>query len=649
MSQVDITSVLHEKRVFNPGKDFSSKAHIKSMEEYEALYARAEKDPESFWAEQAEELHWFKKWNQVLDWKPPFAKWFVGGELNISYNCIDRHLDTWRKNKAAIIWEGEPGDERVLTYQDLYREVSKFSNALKSLGVKKGDRVAIYMGMVPELAIAMLSCARIGATHSIIFGGFSAEALKDRINDAEANVVITADGAYRKGNEVPLKKNVDDSLVGCPTVEHVIVYKRTGSSCHMKTGRDHWWQDLMSDASAECPAESLDSEHPLFILYTSGTTGKPKGIVHSTGGYLLQAHLTSKWIFDLRDEDTYWCTADIGWVTGHSYIVYGILSNGATSVMYEGAPNYPGPDRFWEIVDKYQVNIFYTAPTAIRAFMKWGDEWPKKHNLSSLRLLGSVGEPINPEAWMWYHQVIGKEKCPIVDTWWQTETGAVMITPLPGATPAKPGSATRPFPGIVADVMSKDGKSVDPDHGGYLVIKKPWPSMLRTIYKDPERYEKQYWSDIPGVYFAGDGARKDKDGYFWVMGRVDDVLNVSGHRLGTMEIESALVSHPLVAEAAVVGRPDDLKGQAVAAFVTLEGDTKPSETLKEDLKLHVVNEIGAIARPDDIRFTDNLPKTRSGKIMRRLLRDIASGKETVGDVTTLEDISVLARLREEDE
>lgn len=649
MSQVDITSVLHENRIFSPDKEFSSHAHIRSMEEYEEIYSRAEKDPEAFWSEQAEELHWFKKWNKVLEWNAPFARWFVDGELNISYNCIDRHLDTWRKNKAAIIWEGEPGDERVLTYQDLHREVCKFSNALKSLGVMRGDRVAIYMGMIPELAIAMLACARIGATHSIIFGGFSAEALKDRINDAEARVVITADGAYRKGNEVPLKKNVDESLTDCPSVEHVIVYKRTGSSCHMKTGRDHWWKDLMSEASAHCPAESLDSEHPLFILYTSGTTGKPKGIVHSTGGYLLQAHLTSKWIFDLQDEDTYWCTADIGWVTGHTYIVYGILSNGATSVMYEGAPNYPGPDRFWEIVDKYQVNIFYTAPTAIRAFMKWGDEWPQKHDLSSLRLLGTVGEPINPEAWMWYHQVIGKARCPIVDTWWQTETGAVMITPLPGATPTKPGSATRPFPGIVADVMTKDGKSVDADHGGYLVIKKPWPSMLRTIYKDPERYKKQYWSDIPGYYFAGDGARKDKDGYFWVMGRVDDVLNVSGHRLGTMEIESALVSHPLVAEAAVVGRPDDLKGQAIAAFVTLEGDTKATETLKEDLKLHVVKEIGAIARPDDIRFTDNLPKTRSGKIMRRLLRDIASGKETVGDVTTLEDMSVLARLREEEE
>jgi acetyl-CoA synthetase len=504
------------------------------------------------------------------------------------------------------------------------------------------------MGMVPELAIAMLSCARIGATHSIIFGGFSAEAIKDRVNDAEAKVIITADGSYRKGNEIPLKENVDGALDGAPCVEHVVVYRRTGTDCKMKTGRDHWWHDLMSEASANCPPEPLDSEHPLFILYTSGTTGKPKGIVHSTAGYLLQSHMTSKWIFDLRDDDTYWCTADIGWVTGHSYIVYGILSNGATSVMYEGAPNYPGPDRFWEIVEKYKVNIFYTAPTAIRAFMKWGDEWPGKHDLSSLRLLGSVGEPINPEAWMWYHKVIGQEKCPIVDTWWQTETGAVMITPLPGATETKPGSATRPFPGIIADVLNKEGKPVDADHGGYLVIKKPWPSMLRTIYGDPERYVKTYWSDIPGVYFAGDGARKDKDGYYWVMGRVDDVLNVSGHRLGTMEIESALVSHPAVAEAAVVGRPDDLKGQAIAAFVTLEGGHEESEALKKELRLHVVKEIGAIARPDDLKFTDNLPKTRSGKIMRRLLRDIASGNETVGDITTLEDMSVLAKLREED-
>ncbi len=649
MTQKDITSMLQEDRLFDPPEAFSKAAHIKSMAEYEALYKKSEADPEGFWAEQAEELHWFKKWDKVLEWDIPFAKWFTGGEINVAYNCIDRHLTGWRKNKAAIIWEGEPGEERVLTYQDLHREVSKFSNVLKKVGVKKGDRVAIYMGMIPELAIAMLSCARIGATHSIIFGGFSAEALKDRINDAEAKTVITADGAYRKGKEVPLKKNVDDALEGTPCVKHVIVYKRTGTPCKMVDGRDHWWQDLMSDISADCPAERLDSEHPLFILYTSGTTGKPKGIVHTTGGYLLQSHLTSKWIFDLKDEDTYWCTADIGWVTGHSYIVYGILSNGATSVMYEGAPNYPDPDRFWEIIDKYKVNIFYTAPTAIRAFMKWGDKWPDKHDLSSLRLLGSVGEPINPEAWIWYHKHIGHETCPIVDTWWQTETGAVMITPLPGATPTKPGSATRPFPGIVADVVNKEGVPVDPEHGGYLVINKPWPGMLRTIYGDPERYEKTYWSDIPGVYFAGDGARKDKDGYFWIMGRVDDVLNVSGHRLGTMEIESALVSHPSVAEAAVVGRPDDLKGQAIAAFVTLEEGLDSSDTLKEELRSHVVKEIGAIARPDDLRFTDNLPKTRSGKIMRRLLRDIASGKETVGDVTTLEDASVLASLREDEE
>lgn len=649
MSQSDITSVLHEDRVFKPGEDFSANAHVKSLEEYENLYRKAEADPEGFWAEQAEELHWFKKWNKVLEWNAPFAKWFVDAETNVSYNCIDRHLNSWRKNKAAIIWEGEPGDERVLTYQDLHREVSKFANVLKGLGVEKGDRVVLYMGMVPELAIAMLGCARIGATHSIIFGGFSAEALKDRINDATAKVVVTQDAAYRKGSEIPLKKNIDDALVSTPSVEKVIVYKRTGAACQMTACRDLWWDDLMLEASSDCPAEPLDSEHPLFILYTSGTTGKPKGIVHSTGGYLLQAHMTSKWIFDLKDEDTYWCTADIGWVTGHSYIVYGILSNGATSVMYEGAPNHPNPDRFWQIVDKYKVNIFYTAPTAVRAFMKWGEEWPARHNLSSLRLLGSVGEPINPEAWMWYHKVIGKEKCPIVDTWWQTETGAIMITPLPGAIATKPGSATRPFPGIIADVVNKEGVPVDPDHGGYLVIKKPWPSMLRTIYGDPERYKSTYWSDIPGVYFAGDGARKDKDGYFWVMGRVDDVLNVSGHRLGTMEIESALVSHPAVAEAAVVGRPHDLKGQAIAAFVSLEGGREPSDDLRDELKKHVTKEIGAIARPDDLRFSDSLPKTRSGKIMRRLLRDIASGNETVGDVTTLEDMSVLAKLREEDE
>ncbi len=648
MSQTDITSILHEDRVFEPPERFSKNSYIKSMDEYEAIYNHAAKDLEAFWAEKADELYWFKKWDKVLEWNEPFAKWFVGGQINISYNCIDRHLSGWRKNKAAIIWEGEPGDERVLTFQDLHREVQKFSNVLKGLGIKKGDRVAIYMGMIPELPIAMFACARIGAIHTVIFGGFSSEALKDRINDAKAKVVITVDGGYRKGKKIPLKANVDDALESTPSIEHQIVYKRTGVDCNIKDGRDLWWHDLMAEATDNCPAEPIEAEHPLFILYTSGTTGKPKGVVHSTAGYLLQSHLTGKWIFDLKEEDTYWCTADIGWVTGHSYILYGILSNGVTSVMYEGAPNYPNPDRFWRIVQKYKVNILYTAPTAIRAFMKWGDEWPNRYDLSSLRLLGSVGEPINPEAWMWYYKVIGGENCPVVDTWWQTETGAIMITPLPGAIPTKPGSATRPFPGIIADVVTKEGNPVDPDHGGYLIIRKPWPSMMLTIYGDPERYKKQYWSDIPGVYFAGDGARKDKDGYFWVMGRVDDVLNVSGHRLGTMEIESALVSHPAVAEAAVVGKPDDLTGQAISAFVTLEGSVKPSEELREELRQHVVKEIGAIARPHEIRFSDNLPKTRSGKIMRRLLRDIASGKKSVGDVTTLEDISVLEKLIEEE-
>jgi len=645
----EITSVLNERRLFKPKKEFSKEAHLSSLEAYQRLYRKAEKDPEAFWAGLAKELTWFKPWKKVLEWKPPFAKWFLGGKINLSYNCLDRHLDGWRKNKAAIIWEGEPGDSRVLTYQDLHREVCKFANVLKGQGVVKGDRVAIYMPMIPELAVAMLACARIGATHSIIFGGFSATALRDRINDAEAKLVVTADGGYRKGEVVTLKEKVDEALKETPSVQKVVVVRRTHTPVQMQAERDLWWSDLMKSASDQCPAEALDSEHPLFILYTSGTTGKPKGIVHTTAGYLLGTTVTARWIFDLKETDTYWCTADIGWVTGHSYVIYGILSNGVTTVMYEGAPTYPQPDRIWEIVDKYKVNILYTAPTAIRALIKLGEEWPKRHDLSSLRLLGTVGEPINPEAWMWYHQVIGKGRCPIVDTWWQTETGAIMITPLPGAIPTKPGSATLPFPGIAADVVNREGKPVPANVGGYLVIKRPWPSMLRTVWKDPERYKKQYWSDIPGVYFTGDGARRDKDGYFWVMGRVDDVINVAGHRLGTMEIESALVSHPAVAEAAVVGRPDDLKGTAISAFVTLELGNTPSDPLKEALRAHVVKEIGAIARPDDIRFTDNLPKTRSGKIMRRLLRDIAAGRETVGDTTTLEDYTVLAKLRQEEE
>ncbi len=646
----EITSVLHENRLFKPTSDFSKQAHVKSRAAYTRLYKKAEKDPEGFWGDLARsELHWFKPWKKVLDWKPPFAKWFVGGTTNVAYNCLDRHLAGPRKNKAAIIWEGERGDSRTLTYQDLHREVSKFSNVLKGQGVKKGDRVAIYMPMIPELAIAMLACARIGATHSIIFGGFSAAALRDRINDAEAKLVVTADGGYRKGGVITLKEKVDEALEDAPSVERMIVVKRTENDVCMKSGRDFWWDDLMKDVSADCKAAALSSEHPLFILYTSGTTGKPKGVVHTTGGYLLSATVTSKWIFDLKEEDTYWCTADIGWVTGHSYIIYGMLSNGVTSLMYEGVPTYPNPGRFWEIVEKYRVNIFYTAPTAIRALSKLGKQWPKKYDLSSLRLLGTVGEPINPEAWMWYHKIIGGGKCPIVDTWWQTETGAIMLSPLPGAIPTKPGSATLPFPGIAADVVNKAGKSVPVDVGGYLVITRPWPSMLRTVWRNAKRYKETYWSDIPGVYFSGDGARKDKDGYFWIMGRVDDVMNVSGHRLGTMEVESALVSHKKVSEAAVVGAPDEIKGTAICAFVTLESGQTASEALKKALKAHVSKEIGAIARPDQIRFTDNLPKTRSGKIMRRLLRDIAAGRESIGDTSTLEDYTVLSKLRDDDE
>jgi acetyl-CoA synthetase len=644
-----IDSMLVENRVFAPPAEFAAQAHIGSLAEYERIWQRAKDDPEGFWAEQAASLDWFEPWTKVLDWNPPHAKWFVGGKLNVSHNCVDRHCNGARKNKAAIIFEGEPGDRRVLRYQDLQREVSKFANVLKSLGVKKGDVVAVYMPMVPELAIAILACTRIGAVHTVVFGGFSAEALAGRIQDSNAKVLVTADGGFRRGKVVPLKENADGAAAMCPTIEDVVVLRRTGQQVHMQPGRDHWWHDLMTDMKADCPAEPLDSEHPLYILYTSGSTGKPKGILHTTGGYLLGTAVTSKWVFDLKEDDTYFCTADIGWVTGHSYLVYGPLANGATVVMYEGAPNWPDEARFWKIIEDYKVTIFYTAPTAIRAFMKWGEHFPRRHDLSSLRLLGTVGEPINPEAWIWYQKVIGHGRCPIVDTWWQTETGAIMIAPLPGATPTRPGSATRPLPGIVPEIVTKEGTPVPTGQGGFLIVRQPWPSMLRTLWGDDARYQQQYWSEIPGAYFTGDGARQDADGNFWIMGRVDDVLNVSGHRLSTMEIESALVSHPKVAEAAVVGRPDDIKGQAISAFVTLESGTPPTEELKKELREHVSREIGALARPDDLRFTDALPKTRSGKIMRRLLRDIAAGRETSGDTSTLEDFGVLARLREEDE
>ena len=648
-NETAIESILQEERVFPPPTAFSEQAHIKSFAEYELLYEEAEKNPEQFWASAAESLHWFKDWDQVLEWNEPHAKWFVGGTTNVAYNCLDRHLETWRKNKAAFIWEGEPGEVRTITYQQLHTDVCKFANVLKKLGIEKGDRVALYMPLVPELAIAMLACARIGAIHSVIFGGFSADAIRDRVNDGGCKVIVTADGGYRRGQIIELKKTVDEAVKGCPTVENVVVYKRTGIKVSINYGLDYWWHELMKTVDANCPAEELDSEHPLFILYTSGTTGKPKGILHTTGGYLTHAHLSAKWIFDLKDEDTYWCTADIGWVTGHSYVVYGLLANGATSFMYEGAPNFPDFDRFWDIIERHKINIFYTAPTAIRAFIKWGEHYPLKHDLSSLRLLGTVGEPINPEAWMWYHKIIGKGKCPIVDTWWQTETGGIMISPFPGATPTVPGTATRPFPGISVDIRTREGKPVGDNEGGYLVITKPFPSMLRTIWGDDERFKKTYWSEIPNVYFAGDGARRDKRGYFWIMGRVDDVINVSGHRLGTAEVESALVSHEAVAEAAVVGRPDEIKGQAISAFVTLEGTFKASDALKEELRRHVAKEIGALAKPDDIRFTDTLPKTRSGKIMRRLLRELASGGTVAGDTTTLEDFSVLEKLREEED
>jgi acetyl-CoA synthetase len=647
----NLESSLREHRVFAPSAEFVAKAHVQGLEQYEALYRRSVEDPEGFWGEAAGELEWFAPWSKVLVGEGSRAQWFVEGKLNLSHNCVDRHALGARKDKVALLWEGEPGEVRRLTYSELHSQVQAFANVLKkTLGVRKGDRVAIYMGMCPELAIALLACARIGAVHSVIFGGFAAQALVDRINDAQCTAVITQDISYRRGGEIRLKAIVDEALVKCPSVQKVLVYKRGGSEIAMHPTRDHWLhEELEKFAGSECPAEWMDAEDPLYILYTSGTTGKPKGLVHTTGGYSVGTYLTTKYIFDLREEDVYWCTADVGWVTGHSYVVYGPLQNGATVLMYEGAPNFPQNDRFWKIIDDHKVTVFYTAPTAIRAFIKWGDEWLKNCSLASLRLLGTVGEPINPEAWMWYHREVGKERCPIVDTWWQTETGAILIAPIPGAVPAKPGSATRPFFGIVPEVVTKEGEPVPDGQGGLLVIRKPWPSMARTIYGDRERYEQAYFSEIPGSYFTGDGARRDQDGYFWLMGRVDDVINVSGHRLGTMEVESALVAHPKVAEAAVVGRPDAMKGQAIAAFVTLEHGHAASEELRQELRQWVAKEIGALARPDDLRFTDALPKTRSGKIMRRLLRELAATGEVKGDTSTLEDFAVIAKLREGDE
>jgi len=645
----NIESHLVENRIFKPSAAFSKKARIGSLAEYQRIYAESISKPDKFWAREAKELHWFKKWDKVLDWKIPFAKWFVGGKINASHNCLDRHLDTPRSNKAAIIWEGEPDEKKVLTYRQLHREVCKFANILKRNGVKNGDRVLIYMPLIPEASIAMLACARIGAIHCVVFGGFSAESIKDRIADCGAKVVVTADGGYRRGQIVSLKQNVDHALEGNKSVNRVIVFRRTNLDIHIEPGRDVWWHREEEYVSADCPAEPLDSEHPLFILYTSGSTGKPKGILHTTGGYLVGTYTTTKYVFDLREEDVYWCSADVGWITGHSYLVYGPLSNGATCFMYEGAPNWPEPDRFWKLIADYGISIFYTAPTAIRAFMKWGDQYPAGHDLSSLRLLGTVGEPINPEAWMWFHKHIGHERCPIVDTWWQTETGAHMITPLPGATPCKPGTATLPFFGVDAAIVDDQGKEVPHGQGGKLVIRKPWPSMLRGIYGDKKRYSQQYWSEVKGVYFTGDGARRDKQGNFWIVGRIDDVLNVAGHRLGTAEVESALVSHPAVAEAAVVGRPDEIKGQGIVAFVVLRAGHEPSDDLKEKLRKQVSASIGPIAKPDEIRFAEMLPKTRSGKIMRRLLKQVAGGQSLTGDTSTLEDLSVLTKLTKAEE
>ena len=639
----EIDALLQEDRAFDPPDSFRTHANVRDPR----IYEQAARDPEAFWEAFARELEWSAPWSRVLDWQPPHAKWFVGGKINASVNCLDRHLPSARRNKAAIVWEGEPGDRRTLTYHDLHREVCQFANVLKSLGIVRGDRVAIYLPLIPELAIAMLACARIGAVHSVVFGGFSAESLRDRINDASARLVITADGGFRRGSIVALKTITDEAIALTPSIEHAIVVRRGQSeiAVNMTEGRDLWYHDLMANASYRCEPETMDSEDMLYILYTSGTTGKPKGIVHTTGGYLVGTYATTKWVFDLKEEDVYWCTADIGWVTGHSYVVYGPLANGATVVMYEGAPDWPDKDRFWALVERYGVTVFYTAPTAIRAFMRWGTEWPKKHDLTSLRLLGSVGEPINPEAWVWYHLHIGGDRCPVVDTWWQTETGAIMITPLPGITSTKPGSATQPFPGIAAEVLTDKGEVV-PVGGGLLALTRPWPSMLRGIYGDPDRYVQQYWSRWSNdIYFTGDGAKRDEDGYFWLLGRVDDVINVAGHRIGTMEVESALVDHPQVAEAAVVGRADELKGQAISAFVTVKEGVSISDAFAAELKRHVVKKIGAIARPDDIIFTRDLPKTRSGKIMRRVLRNIAEGK-TLGDTTTLADPAVVAKLKE---
>ena len=652
MPDQTITSVSREHRLFRPSAEFKAQANLGSEAAYKRLYDESVNSPEKFWGRQAkEQLVWRKPFKKVLDWKPPHAKWFVGGKLNVSENCIDRHLGTARENKAALIFEGEPGDVRTITYKQLHFHVCRLAHIFENMGVGAGDRVALYLPMIPEAVIAMLACARVGAIHTVIFGGFSAESIKDRINDCKAKLVITADGGFRRGKVIELKASVDKALDHTPTVQSVIVVKRCGNPVTMKEGRDVWWSEAWDGAPNTHKAKAFDSEHPLFILYTSGSTGKPKGVLHTSAGYLLGAKLSSHYVFDLKETDRYFCSADIGWITGHSYVVYGLLSNGSTVFIYEGAPNQPEPDRFWQMIDRHGITILYTAPTAIRAFMRWGDNYVLRHRLDSLRLLGSVGEPINPEAWMWYHTMIGKKRCPIVDTWWQTETGSIMIAPLPGVTPTKPGSGTRPFFGVVAKVVDDQCKEVPRNSGGKLIITQPWPSMLRTLWGDDERYHKAYWSECPGktgFFFTGDGARQDKDGYFWIVGRIDDVLNVSGHRLGTAEVESALVSHPAVAEAAAVGRPDELKGQALVVFVTVKSGITPSEALKEELRNHVGKEIGSIAKPDAVRFAASLPKTRSGKIMRRILKEIASGREVKGDTTTLEDFSVVAALQSED-